>query len=194
METQPLAVPPSPKKLNEGSKASQPPKLIATDVAQFFARMEHLYGHRWSGQYGKPLNEQWELTLSARQWLADLAPFTPAQIRAALEATELEHHDWPPTVPQFKALCRGVAPAPADPRHVALLRANDALQNVLTDAKLGLLEQRAGTYDDATLAALETVGGVPALADASYAQRAELGPGFVRAYLARVALPAAGNA
>lgn len=183
-EAQPIAAHLSPSKPSATSKPSAA-SPSHTDVAQFFARMEHLYGHRWAGQYGKALNDHGKLTLSARQWAADLAGFDTQQIRAALQACETEHQDWPPTVPQFKALCRGAPAAKADPRMIAVLRANDALQNLLTDAKLGLLEKRMPDYDEPTRAALEAIGGAPAVLAADHARRHELGPRFVQTYIAQ---------
>lgn len=187
----PLAEHLSPK--NPSACSAKPPSstsatasanLSRTDLSQFFARMEHLYGHRWTGQYGKPLNEQGDLTISARQWQADIGEFTPAQIRGALKATETEYQDWPPTVPQFKAMCRGVPSGAPDPRMTALLKANDALQDLLTDAKLGLLPTRVQAYDDRTRQALEAMGGADAVMAADHAKRQELGSRFVRTYLA----------
>lgn len=74
-------------------------------MPQFFARMEHLYGHRWTTNYGKAVNGKGELTLAAKQWAHDLADFPPHAILRAMKRLESEYREWPPTVPQFKALC-----------------------------------------------------------------------------------------
>lgn len=144
--------------------------------------MEHLYGHRWTGHYGRALNEASELTLAARQWAHDLAPFTSTQIGAALKATELEHPDWPPTVPQFKAMCRrfpAVGGAP-DPETILLAQAQEALQQARSDARLGVLAKTAPTYLKPARAALEAAGDL---------QGPEAATRFVRAYLAASETP-----
>lgn len=153
-------------------------------MAQFFARMEHLYGHRWTGTYGKATNDTNEPTLSAKQWRGDLSGFAKETIRAAMATCETEFQDWPPTVPQFKALCRASAPAKADPRNAAMLTANAAFQALLTAVKLRTEPINISVH---ARAGLDAVGGTEAIEQLDSGQRQELGPRFVQAYLASAA-------
>lgn len=56
------------------------------------------FGHRWTSQYGEE---------DDGTWLQALRGITPDQVRQALQAVEDSGAEWPPTLPQFKAYCRG---------------------------------------------------------------------------------------
>jgi hypothetical protein len=64
--------------------------------------------------YGKKFSEQWGGSDPDKLfgfWSQQLAGFTPAEIKRGLAA--LETRDWPPTLPEFKKLCRPAVDATA---------------------------------------------------------------------------------
>jgi hypothetical protein len=57
--------------------------------------------------YGRKFTEQWggaDPDKLINHWARDMASYTPAEIKRGLAALELR--DWPPTLPEFKKLCR----------------------------------------------------------------------------------------
>ncbi|NCF83884.1 MAG: hypothetical protein GWP74_19990 [Proteobacteria bacterium] len=67
-----------------------------------------MYGNRWSASFGNfDQNDT---------WLAVLQGLTPQQIADGLAATPKTYPEWPPTVGQFRGLCRGTT----EPAHRAL--------------------------------------------------------------------------
>lgn len=87
----------------------RPSVLTEAWIGRIFGRMEDFYGARFL--------DAWRGTDLARvkaTWAEKLAGFadTPERIGFALNA--LEHHKFPPTLPEFLALCRS-APAPFRP-------------------------------------------------------------------------------
>ena len=74
---------------------------------KLFARMKHLYGHKWASVYGSATDAV-GLSLSARQWLYDLRDMTPEQVAAGVAETERRALEWPPGPIEFKRLCMGI--------------------------------------------------------------------------------------
>jgi hypothetical protein len=57
--------------------------------------------------YGKKFTDQWGATSTdelVQHWAQELAGYLPLEIARGLKA--LESRDWPPTLPEFKKLCR----------------------------------------------------------------------------------------
>lgn len=73
--------------------------------------MTDLFGHRWASAYGPEPSETWAVGLE------DLSD---GELRAGLAACLSWTEDWPPTLPQFRALCRP-PPPPACHRIVPAL-------------------------------------------------------------------------
>lgn len=68
--------------------------------------------HKMLLSYGKKFTDQWGATSTdelVEHWAQELAGYQPVEITRGLKA--LETRDWPPTLPEFKKLCR----APLDP-------------------------------------------------------------------------------
>lgn len=69
--------------------------------------MAELYGRRWTGNFGVSADQ-------THAWAAALAGLTGVQIGAGLTAlTETEDkqlQEWPPSAPQFRALCENRTP------------------------------------------------------------------------------------
>lgn len=80
-------------------------------MGQVWERMAHMYGHRWTSNYGAEDDGTW------RKGLAGL---TPAQIGAGfMKCLERRpapgEEDWPPTLNEFRAMCK---PPRTNPIHV----------------------------------------------------------------------------
>jgi hypothetical protein len=67
-------------------------------VAAIFRRLQAIYGARWTASIDGIEAD------AVREWSRALADMTPEQIRRGLDNLR---SDWPPTLPEFKALCLG---------------------------------------------------------------------------------------
>jgi len=72
-------------------------------VAALFRRMQVIYGPRWTASI-EGIEED-----AIREWSRGLADMTPDNIRRGLDACQSSGDGWPPTLPEFLALCRGTA-------------------------------------------------------------------------------------
>jgi hypothetical protein len=66
--------------------------------------MAEIYGHRWTSAYG----DSTEADGAAGTWAKGLAGVTPAQLADGLKACLASSDPWPPTLPEFRAMCLGV--------------------------------------------------------------------------------------
>lgn len=81
----------------------------ADDVMdRLWQNMSAVYGHRWASAYGLPGDEP------SLIWRRALGDCTLEQIRRGLDACLSRPDPWPPTLPEFLALC---APPPPPPYH-----------------------------------------------------------------------------
>lgn len=55
-----------------------------------------IYGHRWPSAYG--LQDD-------GTWLTGLGDVTPKQVGIGLEKCRISAEPWPPTLPEFRAMC-----------------------------------------------------------------------------------------
>ncbi|MHB1752184.1 MAG: replication protein P [Acidiferrobacter sp.] len=99
--TAPLTTP-----LSLASSAPQPTStsqnlLTERHMADLWRRMTRIYGHRWTSAFG---------ATDDSTWLRGLRGLTPAQVGHGLSrcATHREG-GWPPTLPEFRALCTPTA-------------------------------------------------------------------------------------
>lgn len=68
--------------------------------------------HKMLLDYGKKFTEQWgaaDTDELIKHWAAEMAGYSGVEIKRGLAA--MESRDWPPTLPEFKKMCR----PPADP-------------------------------------------------------------------------------
>lgn len=70
-------------------------------IWELWQRLTEMYGHRWTSQQGEDPNDT---------WLRGLADVTPKQFGAGLRACCNSGEGWPPTLPEFRALCVGGSP------------------------------------------------------------------------------------
>lgn len=95
--------------LNVSEQTPKPESAPTAPVSQtairtLWARMTEIYGHRWSATFG----ESTEGNSAADTWAKGLAGITPAQLADGLKACITSSDPWPPTLPEFRAMCVGV--------------------------------------------------------------------------------------
>lgn len=73
-------------------------------MERLFARMEDRYGKQWADSYGGFPRERVK-----RTWAADLADLSADELKIGLAACR--DKIWPPTLPEFRALCCPTADA-----------------------------------------------------------------------------------
>lgn len=67
--------------------------------------MAQIYGHRWTAPHGESPDAE---SGSAGTWAKGLAGISGRQLGAGLEACIVRADPWPPTLPEFRALCLGI--------------------------------------------------------------------------------------
>jgi hypothetical protein len=71
--------------------------------------MTAIYGHKWASAYGEACEtEAGELTVAGDTWTRGLRGVTEAQVADALEQCIVSADPWPPTLPEFRAMCFGI--------------------------------------------------------------------------------------
>lgn len=66
--------------------------------------MAEIYGHRWTASFGANPDSEG----AAGTWAKGLAGITPAQLAYGLKACITSSDPWPPTLPEFRAMCLGI--------------------------------------------------------------------------------------
>jgi hypothetical protein len=98
-------------------------------MCRLWHRMGAIYGHRWSSAYGEDATARGE---AGEVWAKGLAGLTARQIGDGISAAMASADPWPPTLPEFRALCLGIPafatvahqiarPAPEQSRFVRLV-------------------------------------------------------------------------
>ena len=82
---------------------------------RIWQRMAEIYGHRWTSAYGE------EAGAAAQTWAKGLSGLSIDQIARGIDSCILAADGWPPTLPEFRALCLGIPTLAA-----AKLAINDA--------------------------------------------------------------------
>lgn len=67
--------------------------------------MTHLYGHRWTATYGEQAAVNGDLTDCARTWESALHDLDGEALANGLRVCCSRVDPWPPTLPEFRALC-----------------------------------------------------------------------------------------
>ena len=69
-------------------------------------RMTHLYGHKFSAVFGeRATRPDGSLTDVAHTWAGGLQGITGAQLAAGLRTCIASGDAWPPSLPEFRAMC-----------------------------------------------------------------------------------------
>lgn len=71
--------------------------------------MTEIYGHKWVSAYG----ESSDVEGAAGTWAKGLSGVSPQQVADGLRACVASSDPWPPTLPEFRAMCLGVPSFPA---------------------------------------------------------------------------------
>lgn len=72
--------------------------------------MTHIYGHKWTANYGESaMTEKDQLADTAQTWATGLRNINGKQLAVGLHACIDRDDSWPPTLPEFKKLCEGKA-------------------------------------------------------------------------------------
>ncbi len=66
--------------------------------------MAEIYGHRWTASFGANPDPDG----AAGTWAKGLAGITPVQLADGLKACITSSDPWPPTLPEFRAMCLGI--------------------------------------------------------------------------------------
>ena len=90
-------------------------------VERLWKRMQRVYGAKWASQYGDT---------DDGTWTTALAEFSEAEVFAGIQACIDSGDEWPPSLPQFRALCR---PAPRENAAMYRLPPERQLPHLLTD-------------------------------------------------------------
>lgn len=77
------------------------------------------YGHAWTSQFGGDDSETGDaaLSLAVAEWSDSLAGLTDSALRAGFRADMRRGERWPPSAPEFAAMCHGI-PTLARVKHV----------------------------------------------------------------------------
>lgn len=85
--------------------------LSEKHIMRFWTVMIEVYGKEWYRNYGKSI-ENGEITSTARTWLGafNAASLSAMDIKAGLQNLAMREHTFPPSLPEFIALCRPAKP------------------------------------------------------------------------------------
>ena len=99
----------------------QPDRLMD----RLWTRMTRIYGHRWTSSFGDGDDGTWAMGLH---------DILPTEIAHGLSACVTRDHDWPPSLPEFRHLCRPEAETvkACQQPYSALPRPNVDREKVLT--------------------------------------------------------------
>ena len=71
--------------------------------------MAAIYGHRWTTSYAAaPEREDGRISVEGDTWSRGLLGMAPAQIAVGIECCIAGGEPWPPTLPEFRAMCLGI--------------------------------------------------------------------------------------
>lgn len=83
-------------------ESKQPTPSLSTQpstvISKLWRRMQHIYGHKWESAHG--------LTDKENTWAIGLADMTVEEIGIGLNECVHRADPWPPSLPEFRALCR----------------------------------------------------------------------------------------
>ena len=68
--------------------------------------MAEIYGHKWMSQFGECADDRGNLTSAAQTWSQGLATIPLDAISTGFSALVEKGNEWPPSLPEFLALCQ----------------------------------------------------------------------------------------
>lgn len=82
------------------------PALLADSVVtRMWERMTAIYGHKWTAHIGVVATSSGDLTDAAKTWQKGLAGISTLQLGRGFSALIALGNEWPPSLPEFRALC-----------------------------------------------------------------------------------------
>lgn len=91
---------PGVNKRKQLASMKSPSALTERHIQLLWERMAKIYGHKWVSSFG---------VLDDGTWLLGLCDVTPEQISVGLEHCRTRADAWPPTLPEFRSMCRAMA-------------------------------------------------------------------------------------
>ena len=76
-------------------------------MSNLWEKMIHLFGHKFSATYGESAIVNNELSGAAKTWARGLQGVTNKQLVVGFQQCIHKGEAWPPTLPEFVALCKG---------------------------------------------------------------------------------------
>lgn len=81
--------------------------LAESLIRRVWLRMTEIYGHKWTSAFGDDA-----MTGAGETWAKALRDLPPNQLATGIEACAVASDPWPPTLPQFRALCLSIPDLP----------------------------------------------------------------------------------
>lgn len=133
------ALSPKSTKSEAQSKPEKPEKLPQPLLDKLWLKMTEIYGRRWTGSFGVSADQ-------THAWAATLGGLTGAQIGAGLtalaETQDEQLRKWPPSAPEFRALCLEVPGLPTEDEAW-----EQALRGEYRHEAVKIAARATGTYD-----------------------------------------------
>ena len=82
---------------SESSAQTRSGLLSGQHMARLWTRLARMYGHRWTSSFGEADDGTWR---------AGLVGITPQEVAHGLGECAKRDDPWPPTLPEFRVLCR----------------------------------------------------------------------------------------
>ena len=93
---------------------STEPAIRQRAMRRLWERMAAIFGHRWTSSFGDSAEDSaGTLTVAGETWRRGLIGLAEVQIGVGIEACITASEPWPPTLPEFRAMCLGVPSFPA---------------------------------------------------------------------------------
>ena len=79
-------------------------------ITRLFAVLAVKYAHKWTSQFP----DETMLEATKREWSKELGVYTGDHIAYAVDICADHHPEWPPTIGEFKLLCKAAVPEPTN--------------------------------------------------------------------------------
>jgi len=101
-----------PQPPQDSKLVSQPIETQKRAINRLWERMTQLWGHRHQSAWGQSVDANGHLTDTAQLWLQGLGRFTLREIADGVTEMVEKGQEWPPTLPEFMAMCKPKRLAP----------------------------------------------------------------------------------
>ena len=101
-----------PQPPHEAKLVSLPEEQQIKAMMRLWERMTQLWGHRHQSAWGQSVDANGNLTDTADLWLQGLSRFTLSELGNGVNKMVEKGQEWPPTLPEFMAMCKPKRLAP----------------------------------------------------------------------------------